>query len=47
MAYKSLADIIDVIDESVDIIDIIKSVFNFKALVDDLPWKKKKREQNV
>lgn len=42
MAYKSLDDIIDVIRDSVDIIDIMKPVYNFKASDDDLPWKKKK-----
>ncbi|MCI9079691.1 MAG: RtcB family protein [Lachnospiraceae bacterium] len=31
MAYKSLDDIIDVIKESVNIIDIMKPVYNFKA----------------
>ena len=31
MAYKSLEDIIDVIRESVDVIGIMKSVYNFKA----------------
>ena len=31
MAYKSLEDIIDVIAESVDIVEIIKPVYNFKA----------------
>lgn len=31
MAYKSLEDIIDVIKESVDIIDIMKPIYNFKA----------------
>lgn len=31
MAYKSLADIIDVIRDSVDVIDIMKPVYNFKA----------------
>lgn len=31
MAYKSLEDIIDVIRESVDIIDVMKPVYNFKA----------------
>jgi RNA-splicing ligase RtcB len=41
MAYKSLEDIIDVIRESVDIVDIMKPVYNFKASDDDLPWKKK------
>lgn len=31
MAYKSLDDIIDVICESVDVIDVMKPVYNFKA----------------
>lgn len=31
MAYKSLEDILDVICESVDVIDIMKPVYNFKA----------------
>ena len=31
MAYKALEDIIDVIRESVDVIDILKPIFNFKA----------------
>ena len=31
MAYKSLDDIIDVIDETVDIVEIMKPVYNFKA----------------
>ena len=31
MAYKSLDDIIDVIRESVDVIDIMKPIYNFKA----------------
>lgn len=31
MAYKSLADIIDVIRDSVDVIDIMKPLYNFKA----------------
>jgi len=31
MAYKSLDDIIDVIKASVDVIEVIKPVFNFKA----------------
>ncbi len=41
MVYKSLEDIIDVVRESVDIIDIIKPVFNFKASDDALPWQRK------
>ena len=31
MAYKSLNDIVDVVAESVDIIEIIKPIYNFKA----------------
>ena len=40
MAYKSLADIIDVINDSVDIIEVMRPVYNFKASEDDVPWKK-------
>lgn len=42
MVYKTLEDIIDVIHESVDVVDIIKPVYNFKAVEDDSPWKKRK-----
>ena len=31
MAYKRLTDIIDVIRESVDVIDVMKPIYNFKA----------------
>lgn len=31
MAYKSLEDILDVIQESVDVIEVLKPVYNFKA----------------
>ena len=31
MAYKSLDEIVDVVRESVDIIDIMKPIYNFKA----------------
>ena len=41
MAYKSLEDILDVIRDSVDIIDIMKPVYNFKASDSDVPWKKR------
>lgn len=40
MAYKSLEDIIDIIQDSVDIVEIMKPVYNFKASDDELPWKK-------
>ncbi|MDO4620560.1 MAG: RtcB family protein [Lachnospiraceae bacterium] len=41
MAYKSLDDIIDVIRDSVEIIDVMKPVYNFKASEDGKGWKKK------
>ena len=42
MAYKSLADIIDVIRDSVEIMDVMKPVYNFKASDEDAPsWRKK------
>ena len=41
MAYKALEDIIDVIRDTVDIIDIMKPVYNFKASDDEPYWKKK------
>lgn len=31
MAYKSLADIMDVIQDSVDVIEVLKPIYNFKA----------------
>ena len=31
MAYKSLDDIIDVIRESVDVIEVMKPIYNYKA----------------
>ena len=31
MAYKSLTDIIDVIRDAVDVIEILKPIYNFKA----------------
>ena len=31
MAYKSLSDIIDVIEDSVEVIEVLKPVYNFKA----------------
>lgn len=43
MVYKSLEDIIDVIHSTVD---IIKPVYNFKALEGDVPWKKGKVNNN-
>ena len=31
MAYKSLGDILDVIGETVEVLDVMKPVYNFKA----------------
>ncbi len=31
MAYKSLHDIVDVIGDTVEILDIMKPIYNFKA----------------
>lgn len=42
MAYKSLENIVDVIRDSVDIIDMMKPVYNFKASDDEGSWKKRK-----
>ena len=47
MAYKSLEDIIDVIRESVDIIEVMKPVYNFKASEEDKPWGKAKPNSDV
>lgn len=38
MAYKSLDDIIDVIRDTVEILDVMKPVYNFKASDEELPW---------
>lgn len=40
MAYKPLEDIFDVIGETVEIVDVIKPVYNFKAPDGEQPWKK-------
>ena len=31
MAYKSLRDIVDVIRDSVDVIEVLRPIYNFKA----------------
>ena len=41
MAYKRMEDIIGVIRESVDVIEVIRPVYNYKASDDALPWVKK------
>lgn len=42
MAYKPLDEIIGAIRDSVDVIDVMKPVYNFKAADGELPWKKNK-----
>lgn len=44
MAYKSLEDILDVIGETVEVMDVMKPIYNFKASNEDAPWMKKKEE---
>ncbi len=44
MAYKSIGDILGVIRESVDVIDVMKPVYNFKASDEAPPWRKKAKE---
>ena len=41
MAYKSLDDILGVIQESVDVLNVMKPVYNFKAAEDEMLWKKR------
>ena len=31
MAYKALTDILDVVRESVDVVEVLKPIYNFKA----------------
>lgn len=41
---NSLEDILDVIGETVEVIDVMKPIYNFKASNEDVPWKKRKEE---
>ncbi len=40
MAYKSLDDVIGVIGDTVEVVDIMRPAFNFKAAEDEVPWRK-------
>lgn len=40
MAYKPMQEILDVIGDTVEVVDIIKPVYNVKAPEGELPWKK-------
>ena len=46
MAYKSLEDIVDVVGDTVEILDIMKPVYNFKASDDTPPWRKNKEKSD-
>ncbi len=43
MAYKSLSDIVDMIHDTVEVIEILKPVYNFKAAEEEAPWSREKR----
>ena len=47
MAYKSLEDIIGVIRDSVDVIEVLKPVYNFKADDSKKPWRKGDRAEAI
>lgn len=47
MAYKALEDIVDVIEEAVDVIEVMKPVFNFKASGEEKPWEKKVEKKEL
>ena len=40
MAYKPLHDILDVIGETVEVVEVMKPIYNFKAPEKEQPWKK-------
>ena len=44
MAYKSLAEIEDAVRDAVEVVEILKPIYNFKASDDTPPWVKEKRE---
>ena len=43
MAYKRLEDIIDVIRDSVDVIEVLKPIYNFKASEAEPLWMQNKK----
>ena len=45
MAYKSLAEIEDAVRDAVEVVDILKPVYNFKASDDTPPWVKKTEKE--
>ena len=40
MAYKSLSDIVDVIGDTVEVLEVMKPVYNFKAAEEEPVWRK-------
>ena len=44
MAYKSIEDILDVVQDSVEVLDILKPVYNFKAS-ETVSWKKEEKDE--
>ena len=44
MVYKPMQEIIDNIGETVEILEIIKPVYNFKASSEEAPWQKRRKE---
>ena len=42
MAYKPMQEIIDNLEPTAEIINIIKPIYNFKAGSEEKPWEKKK-----
>lgn len=45
MAYKLLAEIEDAVRDAVEVVDILKPVYNFKAADDTPPWVKKTEKE--
>lgn len=43
MAYKPMQEIIDNLEPTAEILEIIKPIYNFKAGSEDAPWMKKKK----
>ncbi|MDE5563994.1 MAG: RtcB family protein, partial [Oscillospiraceae bacterium] len=46
MVYKPMQEIIDNIGETVEVLEVIKPVYNFKASSEEAPWQKRRKEAN-
>ncbi len=42
MAYKSLAEIENAVRDAVEVVDVLKPIYNFKAAEDTPPWRREK-----